>query len=129
MFVFNELNDLVVITYEPSTDDVFRSFARGFGKIPSVYRCDFLLDLRGLAGPLDILSSEDIGKQWALLARGRDVGRRTAIVSTDAAIQGQLEIFRAIYPFRKIAMFDDYDTAMNWVIGISDMDKDDIQFI
>ena len=129
MFAFNELENLVIVTYEPGTDDVFQSFARGFGQIASVFRCDFVLDLRGLVGPLDILSNEELGKQWAHLARGRDVGRRTAIVSTDPAIQEQLEVFRAIYPYRKIAMFADYEAAMTWVTGISDIDEDDIQFI
>jgi len=129
MFAFAEMDNLVIVTYTPGPGDLFQSFARGFGQIASVSRCDFLIDLRGLVGPLDILSNEDLGKKWAQLSRGRDVGRRTAIVSADAAIQGQLGVFRAIYPFRKIAMFTAYDAAMHWVTSISDVDEADIQFI
>jgi hypothetical protein len=129
VFTFEELDDLVVITYQPGDDDVFESFAHGIGQIASAFRTDFLLDLRGLAGPLDILSNESLGQRWEALARGRDVGRRTAVVSADDAIIAQLDVFRAIYPYRKIAMFPDFETAKDWLAGIGEADSGDIQFI
>jgi len=129
VFTFTESDCLITVTYKPGDGDVFESFARGIGNIGSAFRADFLLDLRGLAGPLDILSNETLGRQWAELARGRDVGRRTAIVSTDDAIIAQLDVFRAIYPYRKIAMLADSEAAKDWLLGISDADAGDVQFI
>ena len=129
MFTFTESDGLVVVTYKQGDGDVFESFARGIGNIGSAFRADFLLDLRGLAGPLDILSNEVLGKRWTELARGRDVGRRTAIVSIDDSIIAQLDIFRAIYPYRKIAMFAEYEAARDWLSGISDADAGDVQYI
>lgn len=119
----------MIVTYRPGPGDVFQAFARGFADITAVYRYDFLLDLRGLVGPLDILSSTESGKRWTELTKGRDVGRRTAIVSNDDAIQQQLEMFRSIYPFRKIAMFSDFDSAMTWVREVGDFSEDEVQFI
>ncbi len=131
MFTFVESSNLVVASYRPDEtgSDIFQSFARGGAGLNSAFRLDFLLDLRGVKGPLDILSNEEMGQRWAELSRGRDVGRRTAIVSTDDAIRAQLEVFARIYPFRTIAIFDDYESAAEWVSSITRQDDDDIQFI
>jgi hypothetical protein len=131
MFTFVETSNLVVVSYRPDDQDgdIFQSFARGAASLNAAFRLDFLLDLRGVKGPLDILSNEEMGKRWAELSRGRDVGRRTAIVSTDEAIRAQLEVFARIYPFRTIAIFDDYESAAEWVGSIKGQDDSDIQFI
>ncbi len=129
MFTFAELDNFVVVTYRPGSGDVFESFARGVVQLASPYRSDFVLDLRHLAGPLDILSNETLGRRWAELARGRDVGCRTAIVSADPAIVAQLDVFRAIYPYRKIAMFADHDAARDWITGIGESDAGEVQFL
>jgi len=129
MFEFTELDNLMIVTYRLGPGDVFQAFARGFADITAVFRYDMLLDLRGLVGPLDILSSTESGKRWAELTRGRDVGRRTALVSDDEAVHQQLEVFRSIYPFRKIEMFSDFDAAMVWIRDITDTGDDEVQFI
>lgn len=129
MFTFTDLGAVVIVTYQPDECDPFDSFAKGTGKLASPFGADFLLDLRGLVGPLDILSNASLGQRWADLARGRDVGRRTAIVSTDVGIIGQLDTFQAIYPYRKIAIFAEYDDAKQWLTSVITPDPDDVQFI
>ncbi len=129
MFRFTDQGTMVIVTYQPDDSDPFDSFSKGAGTLTSPFGADFLLDLRGLTGPLDILSNEALGRRWAELARGRDVGRRTAIVTTDAGVAGQLDTFRAIYPYRKISVFADLEAAKVWLASIADNDSDDVQLI
>ncbi len=129
MFAFAESDNLIIVTYRPGPGDIYKAFARGFGEITAPFRYDHLIDLRGMTGPVDIPSSTELGKRWTELTRGHDVGRRTAVVCDDEAFQKQLDVFRLVYPFRKIAMFSDFDAAMAWLMDISDTGEDEVQFI
>ena len=96
MLVFHEQDNLVTVTYRDRVDgkNPFQAFADGVGGLFAAYRFDFLLDLRQARGPLDFLTNPSLSRRWADLAHGRDVGRRTAIVTGDSHVRSQIEEYR-----------------------------------
>ena len=73
------------------------------------------MDLRRHDGTVMAADIEDLGLRWSLLAKGRDEGRLTAIVSDDPLVNARLSLTQAVFPHRIMACFARLEEGIAWI--------------
>jgi hypothetical protein len=74
-----------------------------------------VVDVRSYTGDLGYDDLTTIGREWRKIARGRDAGRGTAIVTNDRFAHFLLRAVALLFPTRRFALFTGVDEAMQWL--------------
>lgn len=100
-----------------SDHDLLSRIPRIWEAFPEVIGYDSIVDARGLTseGGWTWPALREIARQWREFARGRDAGRRTAIVTTDTWIAMLVGAFVLDYRGRRFRCFRDPELARAWV--------------
>lgn len=100
-------------------DDAKRNIVAAYTEVPAAYQYDWLVDLTALSAPFSEADNIELGRVWQKIAKGRDVGRRTAFVTTDPVMQARLRQSQATSSYRMIDVFDTVDLAQNWLKSVT----------
>lgn len=84
------------------------------------YQFDWLVDLSALTVPLSDSDNVELGRVWQRMAKGRDVGRRTAFVTPNPVMQSRLRQSQAASAYRAIGVFDTVEAAQAWLKNLVD---------
>jgi hypothetical protein len=100
-----------------SDHDLLSRIPRIWETCPEVIGYDSVVDARGLTseGGWSWPALREIARQWRAFAQGRDLGRRTAIVTTDTWIAMLTGAFVIDYRGRRFRCFADPVLARAWV--------------
>ncbi len=130
-FTVDVPSSLIVIRYSGRTEsvDLHESMVDHLRGFVNAWRYDCIFDLGDYVVTFTDDDSEEIGRIWFELTKGRDVGRRTAIVSNYPAVEARLSGFQSPFPYRDYAFFDTFEAALNWINGLGGATADDAQFI
>ncbi len=118
--VINEKNGLVTLAFEAPThpDAAIRRLLSVFAEIPNPYAFDWLLDFRQVSPLPTRVHLERVAAKWETVAKGRDIGRRTAMLyGFKVAASVNFET-RRLFPFRTVRSFDHIDAASAWIQSI-----------
>ncbi len=74
-----------------------------------------VVDTRDYTGDLSYEDLTTIALNWQTVARGRDEGRGTAIVTNDRFAQFLMRAVALLFPTRRFALFAEVDDAMQWL--------------
>lgn len=74
-----------------------------------------VVDTRDYTGDLSYEDLTTIALNWQKVARGRDGGRRTAIVTNDRFARFFMRAVALLFPTRRFALFAEIDEAMRWL--------------
>ncbi len=99
------------------------------GEVLNAHSWDSLYDLSLVRSPVTMEAATMVTDAWAEIAKGRDVGRRTAIVSTDPNFPRLLEDIQAAVPHRALGVFATCEEALEWLRAIHIDTRGDIQLI
>jgi len=77
-----------------------------------------VVDMRNYTGDLGYDDLTTIAQQWRKLARGRDAGRGTAIVTNDRFARLLMRAVALLFPSRRFALFAEMDEATQWLATI-----------
>lgn len=127
----DEANNLITICYSTGTvwDEVVLNLGRSFEDVAAPYRYDWLLDLRSVSGKPRLIQLERLGKKWEGIAKGRDVGRRTAVVNAGLVSPEFIRHSELIWPFRRIRTFNELGAARAWLWSVAPCESDQFQLI
>lgn len=90
-----------------------------FREIKNAYQFDWLIDLRLNEHAISAADNADLAHEWWDFSKGRDVGRRLAVITADPLRLARLSESQATFPYRRLAMFETVDEGMNWLQSIS----------
>lgn len=76
---------------------------------------DMIFDLRRHDGIVEVRHYEAVAAHWKTLAKGLDIGRRSAAVSSDPLVGARLTIMDSLFPGRIIASFQSMEQARDWL--------------
>ncbi len=91
---------------------------------PAAYSYDWLLDFSHISEALSAEGVREIGRVWQRMARGRDVGKRTAYVTRDPSMRDALLAPRSLLQYRTICVFENFDEAHSWLTALIDNRQD-----
>jgi hypothetical protein len=74
-----------------------------------------LVDVRDYVGNLGYNDIRAIAMAWHEFAKGRDAGRRIAIVSRDRFAGLLVKVVARLFNTRQFALFHDVDDALRWL--------------
>ena len=94
-----------------------------FHEEPNAYGFDWLLDFSPVSQALSAANIKDIGRAWQRMAKGRDVGKRTAYITLDPLMRERVLIPSASLPYRTIRAFERLDEAHTWLRTLRDDDR------
>lgn len=102
-----------------SDDDLLSLIPPIWETCPEVIGNDTLVDARAVTseGGWTWAALRQIGRLWREFAQGRDLGRRTAIVTTDSWIAMLVGAFVLDYQGRHFRCFADPVSAQAWLSG------------
>ncbi len=78
-----------------------------------------VVDMRNYTGDLGYDDLATIALDWRKVARGRDAGRGTAIVTNDRFAGFLVRAVALLFPTRRFALFADMDEATQWLATLS----------
>lgn len=98
-------------------DDLLTVIPRIWEEHPEVIGYDTMVDARTLTseGGWTWPALREIARQWRAFAQGRDLGRRTAIVTTDGWVAMLVGAFVLDYRGRRFRCFGDPQDALAWM--------------
>ncbi len=96
-------------------DSVNDSMMTQLSELERPWEYDAIIDMRRHDGLIVASEIEDLGLRWALMAKGRDEGRLTAIVSDDPLVNARLSLTQAVFPHRTMACFARLEEGMAWI--------------
>lgn len=130
-FVVDIPSSLIVIRYSGRIEgvDLRESMVDHLRGFENAWRYDCIFDLGDYVATFTDADNEEVGRIWFELTKGRDVGRRTAIVSDYPAMEARLSRLQAPFPYRDYAFFNNFEAALNWINGLGGAAIDDAQFI
>ncbi len=113
----NYPDSLMVVRFleDLNQDELVKGLIYAFNDEATAYTLDWLVDLSPISEPLSAEKIRVIGRAWQRLARGRDVGKRTAYVSLDPVMRERLLLPNASPQYRTICAFEDYAKAAAWL--------------
>ena len=76
---------------------------------------DMIIDLRRHEGIVGIGHYEAMAAHWKILARGLDIGRRSAAISSDPLVGARMNIMQDMFPGRIIGSFNTMEEARCWM--------------
>ena len=97
--------------------------------LPNAHGWDALYDFSEIRSPITLSDAREVADAWALVGKGRDVGRRTAIVTRRPDIISLVESTQPAAPFRSLACFPDRAAALAWLSSLRDDTSSDVLFI
>ena len=116
-FHVDETHKIVTVRYIGAIDgdEIVPQVLDGFAGLERPWDYDCIWDMTRHQGRIDIRDNEILGRGWQELCGGRDTGRRTAVVSSDALIDARLTVSQRLFPFRTIALFGTLESARAWL--------------
>lgn len=100
-----------------------------FNEIPKAYLYDWLFDFTALSQVISAETALETGAEWRRIAQGRDVGRRSAVISRHPKYQTLIDETQKTMPFRSLAFFDTIEEGQHWLQSLGNACQDDAQFI
>ncbi len=116
-FSIDETRMTLILRYigNISGDRLYAQVLDHLRSVDAPWLYDFLVDTRRFDGVIQAADTENIGRQWAELAQGRDAGRRIVVVSSDPLVHARKSLRDAIFPYRTSAVFETMDEALEWL--------------
>ncbi|MFT4075451.1 MAG: hypothetical protein QM647_07950 [Asticcacaulis sp.] len=116
-FSIDEANKTLIFRYigNLTGDQLYGQIFDSLKEVESPWLYDFLVDARRLDGVILASDTEAFGHIWAELAKGRDRGRRIAVVSSDPLIRARKTLRDAIFPDRVSGVFETMEAATDWL--------------
>ena len=96
-------------------DDINDSLLSQVSQVERPWEYDSIMDLRRHDGTVMAADIEDLGLRWSLLAKGRDQGRLTAIISEDPLVSARLSQSQAVFPHRTLCCFARLEDGVAWI--------------
>ncbi len=96
-------------------DGVNDSMMTQLSELERPWEYDAIIDMRRHDGLIVASEIEELGLRWALMAKGRDEGRLTAIVSDDPLVNARLSMTQAVFPHRVMACFARLEEGIAWI--------------
>lgn len=100
-----------------------------FTEIRQAYRFDWLFDFTALSKPISAQTAAETGAEWQRIAQGRDVGRRSAVISRDARYQALIDKAQQTMPYRSLAFSETIEDGMCWLQSLGDANQEGAQLI
>jgi hypothetical protein len=116
------------VTDFPTAEAISKLF-EAFEETPSTPSYDWLIDVRAITSDVSKEELLAAARTWNRLAKGRDVGRRTAIVCNSAVLETIRETLANAMSFRFVGVFSDRKAALIWLKNPKILDEAKIQFI
>ncbi|WP_443747562.1 hypothetical protein [Asticcacaulis solisilvae] len=76
---------------------------------------DMIIDLRRHEGIVGVADYEAMAAHWKGLAKGLDIGRRSAAISSDPLVGARLTVMDALFPGRIMGAFMTMEDARDWL--------------
>ncbi len=112
----------------PTADAITKLF-EAFADTPFTPSYDWLVDMRAITSDISEDELLAVASAWNDLAKGRDVGRRTAIVCNSTLVGRMSNTLVDAMPFRFVSIFTDRDEAIIWLRAPRTEAGSDYQFI
>jgi len=96
-------------------DVIVPEVLRLYGALDRPWDYDCIWDMRRHTGSTETRDNETLARGWQSICGGRDIGRHTAIVSTDPLISARLTLTQRLFPFRTLAVFGSVEAARSWL--------------
>ena len=112
--------NLVTIAFLRDVPDceVKTCLINAFSEVPHAYRFDWLFDFSLLRQVLSVETAVETSREWERIAHGRDVGRRSAVMSADPRYKNLTENAQATMPFRLVSFFATRESALDWLKSV-----------
>ena len=113
----DEANRLIIIRYlgDPEGASIVDTLLQHWTAMERPWDYDSVFDLRRFDGVLQAQELERLGKGWHQIAKSRDLGHMTAIISSDPLIRARQSVLAQIFPLRTMAVFDTFDEGLEWI--------------
>ncbi len=113
----DQANRILTVRYigDIDGDGVNDSMLAQLSQIDRPWEYDSIMDLRRHDGLIVASEIEDLGLRWALMAKGRDEGCLTAIISEDPLVNARLSQSQAVFPHRVMACFARLEEGIDWI--------------
>jgi hypothetical protein len=85
-------------------------------RIADPWLYDIIIDFSDFEGTVLTSDMENLAARWNAVAQGRDHGRLSALVSTDALFKARMPLRKAAFPLRTVRLFATFAEAHQWII-------------
>jgi hypothetical protein len=92
----------------------------GLRSTPEPWRYDYVTDMRRYEGITLYSDLEAFSEIWNALAKGRDMGRLSAVITPNPVARARLPQTRNLFPSHIIEVFETFDEGLDWIIGQRD---------
>ena len=108
---------IIFVRYIGDVDgqSITESSINQFSDVENVWEYDAIFDLRRFDGVLLSPEVQQLGERWRELVSGRDMGRRSAIITSDPFVIARLSVTRQRFPGRTIEIFATFDEGLEWI--------------
>ena len=89
----------------------------GLRATPEPWRYDYVTDMRRYEGMTLYSDLEAFSEIWNALAKGRDAGRLSAVITLNPVARARLAQTRNLFPCHIIEAFETFDEGLDWVLA------------
>jgi len=113
----DEANKILIVRYlgNPEGPSIVDTLLERWAVMDRVWEYDSVFDLRRFDGMLQPPDLERLGVGWHGIAKGRDLGHMTAIISSDPLIHARQSVLAQLFPVRTMAVFETFDEGLDWI--------------
>lgn len=113
----DENHKLFVVRYigEIAGDDLNDSLLTQLSRLDKPWEYHSIIDMRRHDATVLASEIEDLARRWNQMARGRDTGSRTAVISEDPLVHARQATTQALFPQRVMGYFRSFDEGLDWV--------------
>lgn len=116
-FNIDEPQKLVLIRYvgDLPGDEIMETITANLEAMEAPWLYDMVFDMRRFEGFVPFEALSGLAQSWAKIAKGRDEGRKVAIISEDPLIQARFSAYQQNFPTRRFRVFREYGEASAWI--------------
>lgn len=118
-FNIDEEQKLIVIRYIGALDghEIVATLSKNFEAMGDPWLYDMVFDMRRFDGFVPFEELGLLARNWAVLAQGRDMGRKVAIISSDPLVHARFGAYKQEFPTRTFQVYSDINEGWMWLTG------------
>ncbi len=116
---------LFVVRYigEIPGEEINHSMLSQLAALEQPWEYDSIIDMRRHDATVLASEIEDLATKWNAMARGRDEGALTAVISEDPLVHARQNLTQTMFPARVMAYFHTFDEGLDWIKSVRGHDR------
>jgi len=113
----DEDHKLFVVRYigEIGGEEINDSMMTQLSRLDKPWEYHSIIDMRRHDAAVLSSEIEDLANRWNAMARGRDSGASTAVISEDPLVHARQNLTQAMFPARIMGYFYTFDEGLEWI--------------